>query len=94
MQLMQMNWFLDKGVLRFDPASGRLAIDYGRYHDAVTELLREVLAIQDAGDPKRSDAFIKRWSNWDEALHGRIAKAMRDQQKYRYRLFKYAALGE
>ena len=94
MQLMQMNWFLDRGVLRVDPASKRLAIDYGRYHDAVEALLREVLALQDAGDPKRSDAFIKQWSTWDEGFHGKIAAAMRAQQKYRYRLFKYAALGE
>ena len=92
MQLMTFNWFLDKGVLRFDPASGKLSIDYARYHAAVEALLREVLAIQDAGDPKRSDAFIMQWSKWDEGLHGRIAKAMRDQQKVRYRLFTYAAL--
>ncbi len=94
MQLMQFNWFLDRGVLRFDAGDGRLAIDYGRYHEAVEALLREVLAVQDAGDPKRAAAFVDRWDNWDEALHGRIAKAMRDRQKYRYRLFTYAALGE
>jgi hypothetical protein len=53
-----------------------------------------VLAIQDAGDPARSDAFIKKWSTWDEALHGRVAKTMRDNQRYRNRLVTYAALGE
>ena len=94
MQLMQFNWLRDRGVLSVDPASRRLAIDYGRYHDAIEALLREVLAIQDAGDPARSDAFIKQWSTWDEGFHGRIAATMRAQQKYRYRLFKYAALGE
>jgi hypothetical protein len=94
MQLMQFNWFMDRGVLRFDQRTGRLAINYDRYHDAVEALLKEVLAIQDAGDPARSDAFIKRWSNWDENVHGRIAKAMRDTQRYRYRLFTYAAMGE
>ena len=31
MQLMQWNWFLDRGVLRFDPASGKLSIDYDKY---------------------------------------------------------------
>ncbi len=81
-------------MLRFDPASGRLPIDYARYHPAVEALLREVLALQDAGDPKRSDAFIRRWSNWDGKLHGRVAATMRDNQRYRYRLFKYAAMGE
>jgi len=94
MQLMQFNWFLDRGVLAFDAGSGRLSIDYGRYHAAVESLLREVLALQDAGDPARSDAFIRQWSRWDEALHGRVAAAIRDQQRYRYRLFTYAALGE
>lgn len=94
MQLMQFNWFLDKGVLKFNPETGKLAIDYARYRPAVEGLLRDVLAVQDAGDPVRSDAFIKRWSAWDEGLHGRIAKAMRDQQRYRFRIVTYAALGE
>lgn len=93
MQLMQFNWFLDRGVLVFDPA-GRLAIDDDRYHPAVEALLREVLAIQDSGDPARADEFITRWSAWDEGLHGRLAERIRDQQRYRYRLFTYAALGE
>ena len=94
MQLMQFNWFLDRGVLRFDPADGRLNIDYRLYHGAVADLLREVLALQDRGDEAAADAFILRWTGWNEALHGRIAAAMRAQQRYRYRLFTYAALGE
>ena len=94
MQLIQFNWFLDRRVLRFDPASGKLSIDYRLYQDAVEDLLREVLAIQDAGDPARTNAFIQRWSNWDDNLHGRIASARRETQRYRYRLFTYAALGE
>ena len=92
MQLMQFNWFLDKGVLRFDRDAQRLAIDYDRYHRAVADLLREVLALQDRGDEAAADAFIARWSQWDEALHGRLAAAMRGEQRYRYRLFTYAAL--
>jgi hypothetical protein len=92
MQLMQMNWFLEHGVLRFDPAAQRLTIDYGRYHEAVTGLLREVLALQDRGDRAAADAFIARWTHWDDALHGRIAANMRAQQRYRYRLFLYQAL--
>ena len=94
MQLMQFNWFRDKGVLRFDPAAQRLSIDYARYPAAVEGLLREVLALQDAGDPARADAFVQRWGSWDEALHGRIAANVRAQQRTRYRLFTYAALGE
>lgn len=92
MQLMQFNWFLDKEVLRFDRATRRLSIDYARYHRVVADLLREVLALQDRGDEAAADAFIARWSGWDEELHGPIAAGIRAQQRYRYRLFTYAAL--
>ena len=93
MQLMQWNWFLDRGVLRFDQASGKLAVDYDKYPEAVRDLLRQVIAIQEKGDPAAASAFITRWGNWDENLHGRVAASIRAQQRYRFRLFEYAALG-
>jgi hypothetical protein len=93
MQLMQWNWFLDRGVLAFDRTTGKLAIDYDKYHDGVRDMLREVLAIQEKGDPRAAAAFIARWGNWDEALHGRIAAAIRAGQAYRFRLVEYQALG-
>jgi hypothetical protein len=94
MQLMQWNFFLEKGVLRFDAATGQLAIDYTRYHDAVRELLKRVLEVQRAGDKAAADKFVEQYTNWDDALHGVIAKRIRDTQRYRYTLFRYAALGE
>ena len=93
MQLMQWNWFLDRGVLRFDQASGKLGIDYDKYPDAVRDLLRQVIALQEKGDPAAAAAFVSRWGSWDEALHGRVAASIRAQQRYRFRLFEYAALG-
>lgn len=94
MQLIQWNWFLQNDVLSYDSGTQRLSIDYDRYHAAVEGLLREVLRLQDAGDPRASDAFVTRWTNWDENLHGRVAANIRAQQRYRYRLFTYGALGE
>jgi hypothetical protein len=94
MQVMQWNWFLDRGVLRFDRASGTMSIDYARYHDAVRDLLKEVLTLQDSGDKRAATAFIDRWGTWDDSLHGRIAATIREQQRYRFRLFEYAALGK
>jgi hypothetical protein len=93
MQLMQWNWFLDRKVLSFDPASAKLTIDHDRYHDAVRDLLKQVIAIQESGDPKAAAAFVDRWGKWDEALHGRVAANIRAQQRYRFRLFEYSALG-
>ena len=94
MQLMQWNWFLEHGVLAFEPASGRMRNDYARYHDAVAALLREVIALQEAGDPARAAAFIEQWGGWRDELHGRVAANIRAEQHYRYRLFTYGALGE
>jgi hypothetical protein len=92
MQLMQMNYFLENGLLEARPDG--LHIHYERYHDVVGRLLREVLAIQRAGDKAASDRFIEKYTRWDDSIHGAIAAKMRAQQKYRYTIVKYAALGE
>jgi hypothetical protein len=92
MQLMQWNWFLDKKALSYDPATAKLSIEYDRYHDVAASLLKEVLAIQDKGDKAAAIAFIDRWGKWDDNLHGKIAANIRAQQRYRFRLFEYAAV--
>lgn len=93
MQLMQWNWFLHRGVLKFDPATAKLRIDYERYHDAVSDLLKQVIALQESGDAKQVAAFVDRWGRWDEQLHGRVAANIRAEQRYRFRLFEYEVLG-
>lgn len=92
MQLMQWNFFLDNGLLTFE--SGRLRIHYDKYHEVVGKLLKKVLDVQYQGDKAASDRFIDDYTKWDENLHGVIAKNIRDRQRYRFRVFKYAALGE
>ena len=94
MQLMQMNYFLEKGLLTWDAARQALVIHYDRYHDTVTELLREVLAVQRAGDKAASDRFIERYTTWSAELHEPLAAKMRASLPYRFRLVRYAALGE
>ena len=94
MQLMQWNFFLENGLLSFDPATKQLRVHYEKYHDVVGKLLERVLAVQYEGDKAASDKFIDQYTRWDENLHGAIAANIRAQQQYRFRLFKYAALGE
>lgn len=94
MQLMQWNWFLEKGLLSFDADSGKLSIDYERYHDTVASMLAKVLDIQATGDKAASDAFIEQYAVWKPELHERVAEAIRARETYRYRLVRYAALGE
>jgi len=94
MQLMQWNFFLENGVLSFDTQTRRLSIRYDKYHEVVGQLLAKVLEVQYQGDKAAADRFIEQYTKWDENLHGAIARSIREQQRYRFRLFKYAALGE
>ncbi len=94
MQLMQWNFFLDNGLLTFDQANKTMRIHYDKYHDVVGKMLAQTLNVQYQGDKAAADRFIDQYSKWDETLHGALAKKIRDSQKYRFRLFKYAALGE
>ncbi len=90
MQLIQWNWFLDRGLLAFK--DGTLSIDYRKYPAASDSLLAEVLRLQRAGDRAAANAFIDRWTVWDENLHGAVAKRMRDAEKYRFALVAYDAM--
>jgi hypothetical protein len=90
MQLIQWNWFMDRGTLRLE--NGRLRIDYQIYPDAVTSLLREVLAIQRAGDRTRANAFVERWTQWRSDLHDVIAQRMRESERTRFTLVTFEAI--
>lgn len=94
MELVQFNWFLDAGLLTAD-ADARLAIHPEGYAAAVESLLREVLALQWRGDAPAAKAFFERWTSWRPAPHERLAARLREAEgSARYRLVRYAALGE
>jgi hypothetical protein len=90
MQLMQWNFFLENGLLSFE--NGKLRIHYDKYHDVVGKLLKKVLEVQYLGSKAGSDQFIDQYTKWDDNLHGVVAKNIRDKQRYRFRVFKYAAI--
>jgi len=92
MQLMQWNFFLENGLLSVE--NNKLRIHYDEYHSVVGKLLAKVLEVQYAGDKAAADRFIDQYTVWKDDLHGVIAKNIRDQSRYRFRLFKYAVLGE
>ena len=94
MQLMQWNFYLENGLLSFDPATKTLRVSYDKYHEVVGKMLEKTLAVQYEGDKAASDKFIDQYTSWDDNLHGVIAANIRAQQRYRFRVFKYAALGE
>jgi hypothetical protein len=94
MQLIQFNWFLEKGLIAADPKTARLTVNYDRYPEAVTSLLTEVLRLQHEGDKAATAAFFDKWTAWTPQLHEKLAGRIRDAQGARFRIVKYAALGE
>ncbi|HEX2834650.1 MAG TPA: NUDIX hydrolase [Thermoanaerobaculia bacterium] len=93
MQLIQFNWFLENGLIEADPKSARLKIDYAKYPEVTTSLLREVLKLQYDGDKAAAAAFFDRWTKWTD-VHEKLAARIRDAQGARFRIVTYAALGE
>ena len=94
MQLAQFNYFLENGLLAFDPASKRLEIRYDRYASVVASLLREALALQYGGDKDAAGRLFDKYGAWTPELHEELAKRMRESEGARFRIVKYAALGE
>jgi hypothetical protein len=91
---MQFNWFHSKGIFEIEPVTNGITIHYDRYHEAVAEMLEAVLKIQHDGDRTAADAFIDRWSTWNDELHETVAKVIRDNREFQYALFRYGILGE
>ncbi|HYH07216.1 MAG TPA: NUDIX hydrolase [Thermoanaerobaculia bacterium] len=93
MQLVQFNWFLDKGLIKADPGTGRLTIDYTKYPEAVNTLLKEVLNLQHQGDKAATAAFFQKWTAWGPT-HEKLAERIRNAQGARFRIVRYGALNE
>ena len=72
--------------------TGLLTVDYGGYHEVVTDLLREVLSVQYSGDYEAADAYVKRWNYWDDTLHGGLAQRINESGSYRRTMVRYRAL--
>ena len=94
MQLMQFNYFIEHGLIEPRGEAALLAINYDRYHEVVSELLGDVLQLQYAGDYDTAKAFVERWNYWDDRVHGRLAKLMQEQARYRGTMVRYAILEE
>jgi hypothetical protein len=92
MQLIQWNWFLDRGLLTVE--DGRLRIHYERYDEAAASLLAAVLELQLEGDRVAANSFVDRWAQWDDAVHGAVAARLRAAETTRFTLVRYEALVE
>jgi len=65
--VIQFNYLLERGAIR-TAGEGRYAIDYGRIREGVSDLARELLAIEGDGDYARARAFVDRYGTPTEEL--------------------------
>jgi hypothetical protein len=92
MELMQLNYYLEHGLLDFDDKTERLVIHYDRYHDVVTAMLGEVLELQYDGDADAAGRFVDTYTTWRTDLHDRLARSMKASETYRYAYVTYGIL--
>ena len=87
--LMVANFLLDRDVLH--QVGDRLGIRYESMDEAVAAMLREVLEIQSHGSRATAEAYIARYSTWDER-HEAIAAAVRSVEGQRFLRYRNANL--
>lgn len=61
--ICELNYFLDKGSLRFDPVTKKWSVVFEKMPAAVTVLARELLTLQATGDYSGTTAFFEKWGN-------------------------------
>ena len=59
MQLMQWNFYLENGLLTFDPSTKTMKVHYEKYHDVVGKMLEKTLSVQYEGDKAASDRVYR-----------------------------------
>jgi hypothetical protein len=71
-EIMEFNYYSERGAIRHDPATGRYAIDFDRMPDAVASLAKELLEQEATGDRARVEAWFKKYG----AVPTELAKAL------------------
>ena len=60
-EIMEFNFFSERGAIARDAASGRYAIDFGRMPEAVAALAKELLEQEATGDRARAEAWFAKY---------------------------------
>jgi hypothetical protein len=60
-EIMEFNFYVERGAITRDAASGRYAIDFSRMPDAVAALSKELLEQEATGDRARVEAWFAKY---------------------------------
>ena len=67
-EIMEFNFFREKGVITLDRGSGRYAIDFAAFPKAVASLAQELLEMEASGDSRRVDAWFAKYGQMTAEL--------------------------
>ncbi|TAL31860.1 MAG: hypothetical protein EPN97_10645 [Alphaproteobacteria bacterium] len=84
--IMQMNYFREKGAIQFEKG-GKLSIVPEKMADVARQMLTEVIQLQLDGDPSKAEAFVKKYTAWNDALQYAAEEKMKMKPKL-YRLIR------
>lgn len=59
--IVSLNFLMERGAIRFDRASGRYAIEFGKIDEAITQLTQELLLIEAEGDYARAQRLAEQY---------------------------------
>jgi hypothetical protein len=71
-EIMEFNFYAERGAITRDPASGRYAIDFARMPEAVAALAKELLEQEATGDRARVEAWFAKYGT----VPAELAKAL------------------
>ena len=72
--MIQYNWFKDKGAIVLDPATDHYTVNFEKMSDAATSLTQALLMLQAKGDYAAAEAFVNKWGNVPEEVERIVAK--------------------
>jgi hypothetical protein len=74
-EIMEFNYFSERGAIKRDAASGRYAIDFDHMPEAVAALAKELLEQEAAGDRDRAESWFTKYDSIPPELTKALAAA-------------------
>jgi hypothetical protein len=73
-EMMEFNYFVERGAITRDAATGRYAIDFAKMPAAVASLAKELLEIEATGSRSRAEAWFARYGTMPATLKAALDK--------------------
>src|SRR5579863_9230217 len=74
-EIMEFNFYSERGAIARDAASGRYAIDFARMPDAIAALAKELLEQEATGDRGRAEAWFAKYDSMPASLSKALESA-------------------